>query len=43
MDKKLYCSPEADTSLWIAQAMICDSLTGGIDDYEMVDDYQWTE
>ncbi len=43
MDKKTYRSPEADTSLWLSQAIICDSLSGGIDDYDLVDGYDWNE
>ena len=43
MKKIPYYAPEAEYDSTLTQAMICDSLTGGIDDYELVDDYTWED
>ena len=43
MMKKRYQEPQADIELMLAQALICDSLSGGIDDYDLIGDYTWTE
>lgn len=43
MLKKKYVSPEAEYSLLWEQAIICDSYAGGIDDYDLVGDYNWQD
>jgi hypothetical protein len=43
MKKKLYQAPCADVSEMLAYSLICDSLVGGISDYDLVDGYEWED
>lgn len=43
MKKKYYSAPDAELSEMWEQAIICDSLSGGIDDYDLVDGYEWND
>ena len=43
MTKKQYSAPESELSRMWEQALICDSLTGNSEDYDLVDGYTWSE
>lgn len=43
MKKQTYFAPRTEWDATLEQTMICDSLSGGIDDYDLIDNYQWEE
>lgn len=43
MNKKTYYAPEACVETMLASNLICDSYTGGIDDYELIENYEWQD
>lgn len=43
MKKEIYHAPEAELAKMWAQSLICDSMTGGVEDYDLVGGYTWQD